>query len=471
MKTPLSKLVIVYWIALVTLIALATLSLSLIEAGFPRWICIGLLVTVVSLLVFDVVQKEVPYARLFPIFGRLYHAIAMNTRALPFDRFDRRLIRAYAKDSALTISFGEKIDPIEGKFRPSLFPCEEAEITRHLIGSQERAYLSNRLNFSALGHGPVSGKMVDALGRAALTVSCFQNTGEDGLSDLHTAHGQEIVLQLGTGYLGFSSPDGTPNISKIASACSQHNIVMIELKLSQGAKPGAGGYLDGAKVTSELAKKWGVPVGEAVVTRSRHPGIKDARSLLQLVEKLQVSCRVPVGIKICFGSEAEIANLISHVHELGINPDFITVDGASGGSGAADAELMRYAGVPLFDALPIIDQKLRAAGLRKDISLLASGRINNGFTFLRAIALGADVCSMARGPMIAAGCVQAQRCHTGNCPSGIATNDFILTASLDSTAATARIAALHRNIIGSAERLLKATGKADPTHLTPEDLF
>jgi len=467
----LPAVVIIYWIALLSTVSLF-IFFSFTSSNIMTILLIWTIIAVLSFIVLiDMMQKHKPSHRLFPVIARIIHWHGGHLSSSVFSRHEVKLIDAYAHGEPLIVSFGVS-SSLRGPFiRPSFYPSIQAIISPVEVGNSEFNQVISRLNFSALGYGPVSSKMVEALGIAAKQVGCLQNTGEDGISKHHLSHGQTLCLQLGSGYLGFVDETGEIDYELLSDTCRAHNVALVELKLSQGGKPGAGGHLPGAKVSAEMAQSWGVDVGKDVDTPPFHVGVHNASSLIERVDKIRRACRRPVGVKICWGKDDDFEGLLSVGAQKGCLPDFITIDSNDGGSGAADAELMTDVGVPLFHGICAADRILKNAGMRNEVKIISSGGIASGAGLIRALSLGADGAAMARAPMIAAGCVQAARCHNGNCPAGIATSSLLLKAAFDISIAAEQMANLHTGIIESAKRIMVSMGKNDPDQLNMQDLY
>lgn len=471
MRLWLPKVVIALWSILALTIYLLGYAALHVDGLILRTMFSVLLFLLLSLILKDLCQKTKPSFRLFPIIGRLLELFSWRFIKQPYNHQLVYIIDSFASGTKPIVSFGhDSLSPIKG-LRPSIFPLQKSIINRVTIGNAGYTYSSNRLNFSALGYGPVNSKMVESLGKAASDLDCFQNTGEDGLSKYHRIDGQPLCLQLGTGYLGFTDLDGNIDFGGLEQACIDNNICLIEIKISQGGKPGLGGFLPGTKVDSKTATEWKKPIGEDIITPPRHIGVNNAEDLLLRIAKIRSISKVPVGIKICWGYKEEFENLIDLGEEMGILPDFITLDSSSGGSGAANIEHMIYVGTPLELAITEANAILISKNLRDRIKIIASGKVSDGFSFIRTIALGADICNMTRAPMIAAGCIQARRCHTGNCPSGIATTSKVLKSAFNVKIASERIKGLHSGITSNAEQLLSASGVSHISDLSEENFL
>ncbi|MCJ8276451.1 MAG: FMN-binding glutamate synthase family protein, partial [Bdellovibrionales bacterium] len=335
---------------------------------------------------------------------------------------------------------------------------------RIMIGGPDckKPYSSSRMNISAMSYGSLSYRAVQALNRGAKMGNFSHNTGEGGISEFHK-QGGDLVWQLGTGYFGCRTAEGRFCEKTFAEKSQWEEVKMIELKLSQGAKPGKGGILPGVKVTEEIAEIRGVPVGKDVISPSSHIEFSDAKGLLQFIKKLRdLSGGKPVGFKLCVGKKSEFIDVVDEMKTTGIKPDFIAVDGSEGGTGAAPLEFSNGVGMPLKDGLSFVSSELNVAGLRDEIKVIASGKSLTAFDMIRNYSLGADVVNSARGMMLALGCIQALRCHSNHCPVGITTNNPALVKGLHVESKAQRVANYHEETFKVVKSLLSAMGKTGP---------
>ncbi|MFQ5419455.1 MAG: FMN-binding glutamate synthase family protein, partial [Anaerolineae bacterium] len=294
------------------------------------------------------------------------------------------------------------------------------------------------------------------------------NTGEGGLSPYHLEGGADIIWQIGTGYFGCRTEDGRFNPDTFAQNAAHPNVKMIELKISQGAKPGHGGILPAAKVSREIAEIRHVPMGQDVISPPAHSTFSTPVELLQFIAELRrLAGGKPTGFKLCIGKRREFLAVCKAMLETGVTPDFITVDGGEGGTGAAPLEFSNHVGTPLLDGLIFVHNALVGVGLRDQIRVIASGKVTSGFDVIKRLALGADMCNVARAMMLALGCIQSLRCNTNRCPVGVASQDPNLVAGLVPARKSHRIANYHRETLESVSDLLGAAGLSEPGALRP----
>jgi glutamate synthase domain-containing protein 2 len=330
--------------------------------------------------------------------------------------------------------------------------------------------MEHPLYISAMSFGSLSANAIEALSRGAAQAGIWHNTGEGGVSPYHLAGGGGLIAQMGTAKFGVRNPDGSLNDDLLAELGARPQVRMIEIKLSQGAKPGKGGILPGAKVTPTIAEIRKVNPGEDVLSPARHSEFRDVAGLFDFLDHVRSVAGVPVGIKTAIGTPAEIdaiAQAMSAQPDRG--PDFITVDGGEGGTGAAPAVLLSHAGLPLRQALVVAHDALRRWGVRDDVTVFASGKLVEPANAALALALGADAVGTARGFMIALGCIQSLKCHRDTCPTGIATQDPARQRVLDVDAAAARVERYARTLLGELDTLASSCGHEDPAQLEPED--
>ncbi|HEB52949.1 MAG TPA: FMN-binding glutamate synthase family protein, partial [bacterium] len=295
----------------------------------------------------------------------------------------------------------------------------------------------------------------------------YHNTGEGGISRYHLEPGGDLVWQLGTGYFGCRAADGSFDVDQFAEKAALPNVKMIEIKLSQGAKPGHGGILPGAKVSEEIAEIRGVEAGKDVLSPPYHTAFSTPRGLLEFVARLRDVSGKPVGFKLCVGHRSEFLGICKAMRATGIVPDFITVDGGEGGTGAAPLEFSNSLGTPLTDGIVFVHNALEGFGLRQQIRIIASGKIVTGFQIAQRIAAGADLCNAARGFMFALGCIQALRCNSNECPVGVATQNRHLMHGLVVTHKTERVARYQEATVHAFLETLGAAGLQHPDDLRP----
>jgi glutamate synthase domain-containing protein 2 len=393
---------------------------------------------------------------------------------VPFDRDQRSLVYQRAKNVRDTVPFGTKEDVYGTGYQwvnHSMVPKElHADDLRVDVGTDNcsQPYSCSLLNISAMSYGSLSKNAVLALSSGARMGKFAHNTGEGGISPYHVEGGGDLIWQIGTGYFGCRLENGRFSADLFRDAAGQSNVKMIELKLSQGAKPGHGGILPAAKVTSEIAGIRHVPQGKDVISPPGHQEFSTPIELLQFVAQLrQLSGGKPTGFKLCVGKRREFLAVCKAMVETGITPDYIAVDGGEGGTGAAPLEFSNHIGAPLHEGLIFVHNALVGYGLRGRIKLIASGKVSSGFAMLRMIGLGADACYAARSMMIALGCIQALKCNSNHCPVGVATQDKSLMAGLVPSDKSVRVANFHRETIQSFSEMLGAIGLERADQLRP----
>lgn len=404
--------------------------------------------------------------------------IANNVEEKPFSRERRNLIYRRAKGANDTLPFGTEQDILAEGYRSlqhSMQPTEvEEESIRVTFGGPDckQPYNASRLNISAMSFGALSAPAIEALNKGASLGGFAHNTGEGSMSKHHLKHGGDIVWQIGTGYFGCRNPDGSFNDEAFAERAKLPNVKMVEIKLSQGAKPSHGGVLPGAKVTQEIADIRLVSVGETVNSPPTHPEFNSPKGLLDFVKRLRHLCEgKPVGFKFCLGKKTEFLAIVKAMLESEIYPDFITVDGAEGGTGAAPVEFSNRLGTPCIEATYYVNQVLVGAGIRDRIKVISSGQTATGFDMLEKIAVGADAVNAARSMMMALGCVQAKACNTNHCPTGIATQDPRRAKAIDVDEKSVRVKNFQHGTVHAFLELCGAMGYSNPCDLSPRDLY
>lgn len=438
----------------------------------------------------DAFQKQHAVLRNFPLIGHFRYVfeairpeiqqyfVESDTDGRPFNREFRALVYQRAKGDLDTTPFGTQVNVYEHGYEwmnHSLRarPGQKAE-RRVRIGGPAclQPYEASHLNISAMSYGSLSSHSIRALGLGAKAGGFWLNTGEGGVSDHHLDTGADLVWQVGTGYFGCRAPDGSFDAEAFEKRSAHPHIKMIELKLSQGAKPGHGGILPAAKITPEIARIRGVERGKDVVSPPGHSTFNTPVGLLKFVQQLrELSRGKPIGIKLCIGDRVEFLCVVKAMLETGIYPDFIVVDGAEGGTGAAPLEFSNSVGWPMREALVFVHNVLTGADIRQHIRVIASGKIITGFHMVRALALGADLLNSARGFMLALGCIQARRCNSNHCPVGVATQDPTLMRGLVVSDKAPRVARYHEETIHSLLSLCGAAGLDEPQGIRPEHVW
>lgn len=383
----------------------------------------------------------------------------------PFSREQRSVVYQRAKGDLDTIAFGTQYDVYKSGaewLEHSLNVISESKIEdRIVVGNEQckKPYSSSRLNISAMSYGSLSKTAVMALNKGAKEGNFYHNTGEGGVSPYHKKYQADLVWQIGTGYFGCRNEDGTFNSEMFKKTASQDQVKMIEVKLSQGAKPGHGGMLPGSKVNEEVAQIRAVPVGQDVNSPPKHNAFDCPEGLLKFIANLrELSGGKPVGFKMCIGKFEEVIAIFKAMIKLDIYPDFITVDGSEGGTGAAPREFTNFLGTPLNDGLNFVNNALIALGIRDKVKIIASGKVVDAFGMMIKFSLGADIINSARGMMFALGCIQALRCNSNNCPAGVATQDKSLYKLLDVESKAERVTNFHKNTIKEFRHLASAAG-------------
>lgn len=392
----------------------------------------------------------------------------------PFARDKRSLIYRRAKQQSDKRPFGTQYDVYEPRYEwlhHSMAPAEAAsEPFRILIGetSCTQPYQASVFNISAMSYGALSANAIRALNKGAKLGGFAQDSGEGGFTPYHREHGGDVIWEIGSGYFSCREKDGSFSPGRFAEVAAHPQIRMIELKLSQGAKPGLGGVLPAAKVTHEIALIRGVEEGRDCVSPPRHTAFATPVGLMRLLADLRrLSGGKPAGFKLCLGHPWEFLAIVKAMLETGITPDFIVVDGNEGGTGAAPLEFMDHVGAPLRDGLSFVHAALVGAGLRAAVKIGASGKISSAFDMARVMALGADWCNAARGFMFAVGCLQARACHTGRCPTGVATQDPWRQRALVVDDKAERVANYHKATVKALAELVAAAGLKHPGELRP----
>jgi len=389
---------------------------------------------------------------------------------MPFGRDKRAIIYQRAKMQLDKRPFGTTYDVYADGFEwmsHSLAPKPLAPSDfRVRVGGPDcvHPYAASVFNISAMSFGALSPNAIPALNEGARKGGFAHDTGEGGFSPYHRSGGGDIIWELGSGYFGARNADGTFSPERFAETAAHEQIKMIELKLSQGAKPGHGGVLPGAKVTQEIAQTRGVPVGQDCISPSKHPAFSTPIEMIQFIGELRrLSGGKPTGFKLCVGHEWEFLAVCKAMVKTGIYPDFIVVDGAEGGTGAAPLEFLDHLGKPLREGLSFVHNALIGIGARERIRIGASGKIATAFDIARAFALGADWCNSARGFMFAIGCIQSQSCHTDQCPTGVATQDPFRQRALVVPDKAQRVANFHHATLEALAELTAAAGLDHPS--------
>lgn len=453
-----------------------------------KWFLI-ILAPLIAIYIYDVNQKHHSILRNFPIFGHLrflfefirpeiqQYFIANDLNERPFNREIRTLVYSRSKKQRDTLAYGtlHDINAVDYEWTVhSLNAKHASEVENRIsIGNDQckQPYSSSRMNISGMSFGALSGNAIMAMNLGAKIGNFAQATGEGGLSPYHL-QGGDIIWQIGTGYFGCRNDDGTFNEQEFIPLANRPEVKMIEVKLSQGAKPSHGGILPAAKVTEEIAKIRKVPMGHDVISPPTHSAFHNPIEMMQFLQKLrELSNGKPIGFKLCIGHKHEFLSICKGMLATGITPDFITVDGAEGGTGAAPVEFANRVGMPLNEGLVFVHNALVGIGLRQKIRVISSGKIVSGFSMLSKMALGADICNIARAMMLATGCVQSLQCNANTCPTGVATQNKRLQKGLVVEEKKHRVANFHENTIHSFSELIGALGLTNPSEIKPDHVL
>ncbi|MDQ1922694.1 FMN-binding glutamate synthase family protein [Massilia pseudoviolaceinigra] len=477
---------------LISLIVFAwSLALALQGEG-PGWWLAALSGALSAVGIADLAQTRRALRRNYPILAHFrfffesirpeirQYFLEDDTDAKPFSRNQRSIVYQRAKMETDKRPFGTQLDVYEPGYEwinHSMAPAPMSdyhfriEIGNHPSCPRAQPYSASVFNISAMSFGSLSANAILALNGGARLGGFMHDTGEGSISRYHRQNGGDLVWEIGSGYFGCRNPDGSFSEANFAANATQPQVKMIELKMSQGAKPGQGGILPGAKVTIEIAAARGVTVGVDCLSPASHSAFSTPIEMLHFIERLRtLSGGKPTGFKLAIGHPWEFFGIVKAMLVTGIVPDFIVVDGGEGGTGAAPVEFSDHVGTPLQEALLLVHNTLVGARLRDKIKIGASGKIITAFDIARTIALGADWCNSARGFMFALGCVQSQSCHTDRCPTGVATQDDQRQKALDVPDKTARVANFHQNTMKALAQLIAAAGLTHPNELKPHHL-
>jgi glutamate synthase domain-containing protein 2 len=452
----------------------------------------GLFLVIIPLLLLglvDVFQKKHSLRRIYPVVGRFRYMleairpeiqqyfVESDINGAPVSREFRSLIYQRAKGDRDTRPFGTIFDVNRDGYEWINHSLAPKEVLNHdprvQFGGSDctQPYAASPLNISAMSFGALSKNAIMALNKGAKQGGFAHNTGEGGLSPYHLKYGGDIVWQIGTGYFGCRNAEGNFDKDLFKEKAQQDVVKMIEIKLSQGAKPGHGGILPAIKLTEEIAAIRHVAMGQDVISPAAHTAFSSPQGLLDFVKELrQLSGGKPVGFKLCIGRPKEFLGICKAMLESGIMPDFITVDGGEGGTGAAPTEMTNSVGTPLRDALIFVNSALIGTGLRDNIRIIASGKIFSAFHLLRVLALGADTVNSARGMMFALGCIQSRSCNNDSCPTGIATQNQARYQALDIEDKSQRVRNFQHETVQQLMELLAAAGLEDLNQLKPEHI-
>jgi len=440
--------------------------------------------------VYDLLQTRHAILRNYPIMGHFrflfesfrpeirQYFIESDQDALPFTRMQRSLVYQRAKNENSDKPFGSIVDVYQNDYRfltHSLAPCHPADPTsfRIHIGNAQCAqpYDASIMNISAMSFGSLSANAIRSLNQGAKKGGFYHDTGEGSLSPYHLEAGGDIVWQIASGYFGCRTEDGHFDPVRFEQQAQLPQIKMIEIKLSQGAKPGHGGILPQHKITEEIAQIRGISRDKDCISPASHSAFSTPLELMQFIQQLRkLSKGKPVGLKLCIGQPWQFMGLVKAMLETEIVPDFIVIDGSEGGTGAAPEELINHMGTPLREGLLFVHNTLIGAGLREKIKLGASGKIISAFDIASIMAIGADWVNSARGFMFAVGCIQAQSCHTNQCPVGIATQDKERQKAIHVPTKAERVYNFHKNTLKALAEMLASSGLTHPSQIRPHHL-
>lgn len=461
-----------------------------VSSGF--WWVLAVFMILIVMGFTDMTQKSHTLWRNFPVVGRLrwlmeairpkmyQYFIESDTDGTPINRIDRNTIYQRAKKQLNTIPFGTQMDVYAEGYEwmsHSIAPKDFHNLDhnpRVVIGNKDckQPYSCSILNVSAMSFGSLSTAAIESLNGGAKIGGFAHNTGEGGISSYHLKQGGDLIWQIGTGYFGARGADGKFSFDVFKLNALRPEVKMIEIKLSQGAKPGHGGILPAKKNTPEIAAIRHVEPYTTVYSPPFHSAFSTPYEMIEFIGKVRETAEgKPVGFKLCIGHKSEFIGICRAMIELEIYPDFITVDGAEGGTGAAPQEFSNYVGAPFIDSVAFVHNMLEGFGIREHIKVIGSGKILSGFHIVRAMALGADVCMSARAMMMALGCIQALVCNTNTCPTGIATQDPQLVAGLVVDNKKIRVANYHEETVKAYVELLGAAGIDSNGKLTRDHLY
>lgn len=473
--------------------ACAALSLlSLVALIWSPWFALPLAIfgalTVVG--VYDVTQNSHAILRNYPVIGHmrfLFEGIRPEIRQYliesdqdeePFSRDKRSIIYQRAKGVEDKRPFGTRQRVYDAGYEWITHSITPKHLTEHdfrvRIGGPDCAkpYDASIYNISAMSFGALSANAISALNRGAQKGNFAHDTGEGGISRYHRAGGGDLIYEIGSGFFGCRTPEGRFDAEKFAAQAADDQVKLIELKLSQGAKPGHGGMLPASKISPEIAEARDIPIGQDCVSPAANPEFSTPKELMEFIGTLRRHASgKPVGFKMCIGHRREFMCLVKAMLETGIVPDFIVIDGKEGGTGAAPLEFANHIGMPLIEGLTFAHNTLRGAGLRDRIKIGASGKLVTSFDIAKALALGADWANSARGFMFAVGCIQAQACHTNHCPVGVATQDPMRQRALNVVDKAERVYRFHKNTLKALAEMTGAAGLSHPREFLPHHLL
>ncbi len=473
-------------------VLLSWLSLVIFDVG---WLALLICAALVGVGVHDLRQTHHAILRNYPVIGHLrflfefirpeirQYFIESDSEAAPFSRAQRSLVYQRAKGQPDNQPFGTHLDVGKQGYEWINHSMSPTQLATHdfriWIGGRPdtsgaspaaperpctQPYQASVFNISALSFGSLSANAILALNKGAQMGGFAHDTGEGSISTHHRANGGDLIWEIGSGYFGCRNDDGTFNAERFAANARDPQVKLIEIKMSQGAKPGHGGILPGPKVTAEIAAARGVPLGQDCISPSSHSAFTTPVEMMHFIAQLrQLSGGKPVGFKLCIGHPWEWFAIVKAMLATQITPDFIVVDGAEGGTGAAPVEFSDHVGAPLQEGLQLVHNTLIGVNLRSRVSIGAAGKVVSAFDLVRLMALGADWCNAGRGFMMALGCIQAQSCHTGKCPTGVTTQDPQRQQALVVPDKAERVRNFHRSTLHALQELVQAAGLQHPS--------
>ncbi len=456
---------------------------------FKVWWLLVIVVCLSCLGIYNINQKRHAILRNYPISGHIrflfegfrpeirQYFLEGDKEEVPFSRQQRSIVYQRAKNLDSTTAFGSLSDLQKVGTDWFLHSGRSHKIDNHdfrvHIGNERcrQPYDMSVFNISAMSFGALSAAAIEALNKGAKEGGFAHDTGEGSISPYHQKHGGDLIWELGTAYFGCRDEHGRFNPETFKQRASLPQVKMIEIKLSQGAKPGKGGVLPASKITEEIAKTRDIPMGKDCISPATHPEFSTPRELVQFWQTLrELSGGKPVGFKLCIGMPWEFMAIVKAMIEEDNYPDFIVIDGAEGGTGAAPVEFMDSVGMPLVDALIFVQNTLVGAGIRHKIKVGVSGKIISSFDIAKMMGLGADWCNSARGFMFAVGCIQSRSCHTNKCPTGVATQDKARQKALDVPDKAQRVKNFHANTLKALADLVGCAGLSHPSQLKPHHI-
>jgi glutamate synthase domain-containing protein 2 len=471
---PFFGIAVVFLLAAFTVVAFDT-------AWWALWLSAALL----ALGIYDVLQKKHAILRNYPISGHLrfllesirpeirQYFLENDAECTPFSRAQRSLVYQRAKAQSDKRPFGTQLDVAADGYEwinHSLHPTQIASHDFRLtIGNAacQQPYSASIFNISAMSFGALSANAILALNAGAKAGGFAHDTGEGAISVHHREHGGDLIWEIASGYFGCRTEEGRFDPEKFASQAQNPQIKMIEIKLSQGAKPGQGGLLPASKITPEIAEARGIPMGQDCASPAAHSAFSTPLEMMAFIAQLRdLSGGKPVGIKLCIGHPWEWFAMVKAMLQTGVVPDFVVVDGAEGGTGAAPVEFTDHVGVPLQEGLQLVHNTLIGAGLRSQVKIGCAGKVISAFDIVRMMALGADWCNAARGFMFALGCIQSLQCHSNRCPTGVATQDPSRQRALDPLSKAERVQLFHENTLKALRQMVQAAGLEHPNDIT-----